>query len=114
MLFLSYLLYVVSAHDSLGRFWELIVLTIIGETMDESDNICGARILDKVKLYIICNDQSKPQKKQIAYRLEIWFKDWNDEEFKNRLQKKVEEICRSFHYDKADISFMKHDAGKWN
>ena len=38
----------------------------------------------------------------------------NDEEFKNRLQKKVEEICRSFHYDKADISFMKHDAGKWN
>ena len=56
MLFLSYLLYVVSAHDSLGRFWELIVLSIIGETMDESDNICGARILDKVKLYIICND----------------------------------------------------------
>ena len=87
---------------------------MIGETMDESDNICGARILDKVKSYIICNDQSKPQKKQIAYRLEIWFKDWNDEEFKNRLQKKVEEICRSFHYDKADISFMKHDAGKWN
>ena len=41
MLFLSYLLYIVSAHDSLGRFWELVVLTIIGETMDESDNICG-------------------------------------------------------------------------
>ena len=39
---------VVSAHDTLGKFWETIVLTMIGETMDESDEICGARILDKV------------------------------------------------------------------
>lgn len=39
---------IVSAHDTLGKFWETIVLTMIGETMDESDNICGARILDKV------------------------------------------------------------------
>lgn len=39
---------IVSAHDTLGKFWETIVLTMIGETMDESDAICGARILDKV------------------------------------------------------------------
>ena len=39
---------IVSAHDTLGKFWETIVLTMIGETMDESDSICGARILDKV------------------------------------------------------------------
>lgn len=35
-------------HDQLGKFWETIVFSMIGETLDESDEICGARILDKV------------------------------------------------------------------
>lgn len=39
---------VVSVHDQLGKFWETIVFSMIGETLDESDEICGARILDKV------------------------------------------------------------------
>lgn len=39
---------VVAAHDQLGKFWETVVLKMIGETLDDGDNICGARILDKV------------------------------------------------------------------
>ncbi|KAK8798578.1 hypothetical protein WA538_003252 [Blastocystis sp. DL] len=93
----------VSAHDTLGKFWETIVLTMIGETMDPSDEICGARILDK----------SKPPKKTIAYRLEIWFKNWNNKEMKDRLQKKVCSILSDFKFDTETVSFKEHDASKW-
>lgn len=87
---------------------------MIGETMDESDAICGARILDKVCDKYGFDLQSKPTKRQICYRLEIWFKDWKDEDFKNRLETKIRGICNTFHYDKAVYSFEQHKADKWN
>lgn len=58
--------------------------------------------------------QSKPAKKQIAYRLEIWFRDWKDDAFKKRLETKVRDICHTFHYDKAQFSFEQHIANKWS
>ncbi|KAK8800422.1 translation initiation factor 4E [Blastocystis sp. subtype 4] len=93
----------VSAHDTLGKFWETIVLTLIGETMDKSDSICGARILDK----------SKPQRKQIGYRLEVWYKNWEDKDIQQRLEKTINKILKDFELDRCSISFKQHDPSKW-
>ena len=39
-----------TAHGNLSKFWETVVLIMIGETLADSSDICGARILDKVLL----------------------------------------------------------------
>ena len=85
---------------------------MIGETLDESDEICGARILDKVSKEGDVESQSKPTKKTISYRLEIWFKTWNDKELKQRLEKKVQSICNEYKFEKVPISFEQH-VNKW-
>ena len=85
---------------------------MIGETIDESNDICGARILDKVSYLLqYADEQSKPQKKTIGYRLEIWFKDWKDEDMKTRLNKKVRSILSEFNLD-GSITFKDHIA-RW-
>ena len=43
-------------------FWQNLVLGMVGETIDPSDEICGARVVDK----------STGQRQM--YRLELWFK----------------------------------------
>lgn len=50
-----------NARD-LNEYWELMCLGLIGETIDPSDEVCGARIVDKTR-------GDRPM-----YRLEIWFK----------------------------------------
>ena len=62
----------------------MIVLSLIGETLDDADSITGARVIDK----------SNPYKKQINHRVEIWFRDWKDEGFKERLQERVEKLMK--------------------
>jgi len=47
--------------DVLDTFWENFVLGLIGETIDEDNQICGGRVVDKSK--------SKP-----VYRLELWYR----------------------------------------
>ena len=44
----------VTAHGKLSKFWETVVLIMIGETLADSSDICGARILDKVCLPCSC------------------------------------------------------------
>ena len=62
-------------------------------------------------LFKYVNEQSKPQKKTIGYRLEIWFGDWKNEEMKTRLNKKVRSILTEFNLD-AGITFKDHTA-RW-
>ena len=40
------------AHDKLGNFWETIVLSMIGETLEDGCEITGARIVDKVSHFL--------------------------------------------------------------
>ena len=96
----------------MGKFWETIVFSMIGETLDESDEICGARILYKVGVGSDVLALSMPSNKTISYRLEIWFKTWTDKELKQRLEKKVLSICNDYKFEKVPISFEQH-VNKW-
>lgn len=90
-------------HDKLTNFWETIVLSLIGETLDDEDNITGARVIDK----------SNPYKKQVTHRVEIWFRDWSNEEFKNTLQSRVEKMIEECNMTAKDLLFSQNDFSKW-
>ncbi|CBK21627.2 uncharacterized protein [Blastocystis hominis] len=92
----------VTTHKTLAKFWESIVVLMIGGSLIDCEEICGARILDK----------SKPKRKIIEYRLEIWFKDWSNEKFKEALKSRVLDICKEYDY-KPDISFVRHEKAKY-
>lgn len=58
--------------ENLDKYWELLCLGLIGETIDPEDEICGIRIVDKTR---ICY-----KKETIPfYRIELWFRN-NDQE----------------------------------
>lgn len=76
---------------------------MIGETLDDGDNLTGARVIDKSNTY----------KKQINHRVEIWFRDWNNEEFKNTLKERVEKIAEECNIVTKDYSFTQNDFSKW-
>ena len=48
--------------DELDKYWEELVLGCIGETIDEGNEICGVRVVDKSK------------GSRVNYRLEMWFR----------------------------------------
>lgn len=57
-------------------YWENLVLGLIGETIDEGDQICGCRIVNQTR-------KTKP-----TYKLELWLKTAEEEtcnKFRNRL-----------------------------
>ena len=76
---------------------------MIGETLDDADNITGARVVDKSNTY----------KKQIVHRIEIWFREWNNEEFKSNLQKYVEKLMEECNMVSKELSFYQNDFSKW-
>ena len=76
---------------------------MIGETLDDADNITGARVVDKSNTY----------KKQIVHRIEIWFREWNNEEFKSNLQKHVEKLMEECNMVSKELSFYQNDFSKW-
>lgn len=90
-------------HEKLSSFWETVVLSLIGETLDDGDNITGARVIDK----------SNPYKKQINHRVEIWFRDWKDDSFKDLLQARVEKLMKDCDITPKDLIFSQNDYSKW-
>lgn len=52
--------------DALDTYWENLVLGLIGETIDEQDEICGCRVVDKSK-----------KGNRMMFRLEIWTRSGN-------------------------------------
>ena len=54
--------------DALDTYWENLVLGLIGETVDEQDEICGCRVVDKSK-----------KGNRMMFRLEIWTRTGNSE-----------------------------------
>ena len=96
-------LFIEEDHDKLTNFWETVVLSLIGETLDDGDNNTGARVIDK----------SNPYKKQINHRVEVWFRDWTNEDFKNCLQMRMEKIMEECNMTAKELSFTQNDFSKW-
>lgn len=57
-------------------FWENLVLGLIGETIDEGDEICGARIVNKT---------ASPK---LSLKLELWLRNRNSE-VGNRIKERL-------------------------
>ena len=93
----------VDEDKKISNFWETLVLSVIGETLDDGDNITGIRVIDK----------SNPYKKQVSHRVEILFRDWKNEVFKTLLQERVEKLMESCDIQPKDLSFSENDFSKW-
>ena len=57
--------------EQLDVYWENLVLGLIGETIDEGDEICGCRVVDK--------STGKGKASRTVYKLELWLRSSNDE-----------------------------------
>ena len=76
---------------------------LIGETLDSADNITGARVIDK----------SNISNGQINHRVEIWFRDFENEEFKSQLEANVQQLMANAGCVSTDISIQRNDCSKW-
>lgn len=68
--------------DALDIYWENLVHGLIGETIDDGDEICGARVADKSK---------KGNNRAPIYRLEVWTRTGN-EEVGNQMKARLNEV----------------------
>jgi hypothetical protein len=62
--------------EVLDQFWENLVLGLIGETIDEGDEICGCRIVNQSR-------KAKP-----TYKIELWLRS-SDESICSRIKTKL-------------------------
>jgi len=65
--------------EALNLYWENLVFGLIGETVDEEDQICGSRVVDQSR------------KGKIAYKIEIWLKS-TDDEIANKVKMKLAKV----------------------
>jgi hypothetical protein len=82
----------VSPTDDL---WLNLLINLIGETFDKSENINGVRVVD-------CTRDT-----QVMYRIEIWYDSLNDKAF---FEKKIKEICELPNHTK--LLFRDHSTVK--
>jgi hypothetical protein len=52
--------------EVLDAYWENLVLGLIGEMIDENDDICGCRIVDQTR------------NKKVTYKIEVWLRNKED------------------------------------
>ena len=67
-------------YNEVDMFWDNLVLSVIGETLEETDEICGCRVVEK------CKKKDKPY-----YRLEVWLKS-DSVEISDKLKQKLTDI----------------------
>lgn len=84
-------------------FWEAIVMGLIGESLDDGDNITGARVIDK----------SNTGNKQVSHRVEIWFRDWENETFKQSILQAVKDLIQECGCVTAEVSLDINDWKKY-
>lgn len=94
---------VVEDHVNLSVFWEAVVMGLIGESLDEGDNITGARVIDK----------SNTGSNQVSHRIEIWFRDWDNESFKTSIEKTIRDLMKECGCVSTDVSLDKNDSKKY-
>jgi hypothetical protein len=69
--------------DLTDLYWENLVLGVLGETIEEDDEICGCRVVDKTKR---TGRDTRP-----LYRFEVWLRT-KDEAVVERTKKVVADI----------------------
>jgi hypothetical protein len=57
--------------EQLDSYWENLVLGLIGETIDDGDEICGCRVVDKSK--------KGPNAGRAMFRIELWLRSHNQD-----------------------------------
>lgn len=67
------------SSEVLDCFWENLVLGLIGETIDEGDEICGCRIVNQTR-------KTKP-----TFKIELWLK-CKDESLCGKIRTKLCEV----------------------
>jgi len=67
--------------EILDLYWENLVFGLIGETIDEGDEICGCRIVDQTR------------KAKAVYKIELWLKT-KDDSICNRIKAKLSEVIK--------------------
>jgi len=75
--------------------WENMVLALLGETIEEEDEICGCRVVDRKKGYSL----SKPM-----YRLELWLRHGTSKEIADRVRDRLVEALADG--EKGNIQFV--------
>lgn len=88
----------------LDQYWENMVLAVIGEAMDDSNEICGCRVVDK------------SGKRGLQFRLELWLSS-NTPEVADRIRHRLLDALSDGEYSKngkvrglPDFEFKKHTA----
>jgi translation initiation factor 4E len=52
--------------EVLDVLWENLILALVGEVIEDSDEVCGVRVVDQMK------------KAKVSYKLELWLKTQDD------------------------------------
>lgn len=93
--------------DLVDTYWENLVLAMIGEAMDEDDDICGGRIVDK----------SKKGSSRTLFKIELWLRT-NNAEVGDRIRAKLLDALTDHEASKPgfnakqlpDFAFKLHNA----
>ena len=73
-------------HQSeLNEPWQNLVFATIGEVLDEANEVCGIRVVDKTKTRTVSNGST--ERRSPTYRLEVWVRTPNgrSENFQSRI-----------------------------
>jgi hypothetical protein len=86
--------------------WQNIVFALIGEVLDEADELVGVRVMDKTKVRKSAGGHS--ERRAQAYRLEIWTKsiNANTEALRNRIQEAACEPGEGSKRDALSLDFQ--------
>lgn len=76
---------------------------LIGETLDDADNITGARVIDK----------SNISNGQVSHRVEIWFRDFENEPFKTKLEEEIRDLMKQTGCISTEVTMHNNDFSKW-
>jgi len=73
--------------EVLDVFWENLVMGLIGETIDEGDEICGCRVVNQTR-------KGKP-----TYKIELWLRT-TDESMGLKIKSKLSDVLTDFEGNK--------------
>lgn len=79
------------------------MMGLIGETLDDADNITGARVIDK----------SNISNGQVSHRVEIWFRDFENEPFKTKLEEEIRDLMKKTGCISTEVTMHNNDFSKW-
>ena len=86
--------------DILDLYWENILLAVIGQTIEETDEICGCRVTDKSKV-------GRGPSKSI-FNIHLWLK-YSNEEIINSIKLRLIEAITSKNFKLPEFEIHNHN-----